>query len=275
MSTSDFSANLRLLCGYEKSITILCQKAGINRQQFYRYLNDLARPGFRTLTRLCDHFGLEELEIFLDHQQFRRMIALRKPLSHAIDPLADFILAAQRINPRSTRDLQEYLGYYFSYFSPAEFPNTIMRALVYIFAENGFVYSKNVEGYRSVKNRKTRSLKYTGILFHSGDKIFVHERERNVGKMIWTTVFQPAEIDQFSTLAGLTLGTTSGSGREVACYRIVWEYLGRKVDLRSALGACGLHARDDPRIGDSIRNAVVNDIRPGENGFLSRHWTGS
>jgi hypothetical protein len=48
------------------------------------------------------------------------------------------------------------------------------------------------------------------------------------------------------------------------------EYLGAQVDVRKALGLCGLYHLDDKAIDDSIREAVKNDMQPGEWHFRAR-----
>tara|TARA_R110002020_G_scaffold77450_11_gene195503 strand:- start:1537 stop:1731 length:195 start_codon:yes stop_codon:yes gene_type:complete len=48
-----------LLCSYAHSITEVCEKLSINRQQFHRYLNGQSRPSHRNLRNICDFFGVD------------------------------------------------------------------------------------------------------------------------------------------------------------------------------------------------------------------------
>ncbi len=55
-SAQDFSQNLRLLCGYYKSVAMVCRSLDINRQQFNKYLGAQATPSLFTLRKICAFF---------------------------------------------------------------------------------------------------------------------------------------------------------------------------------------------------------------------------
>lgn len=272
MEPGNLQKNLRLLTSYAGSIADICRRLEVNRQQFHRYLNGSARPSVRRMQRICDFFGVEESEILMDHAQFREIIAIRRRSGAPVDPLGSFIAGLHRINPRSTRQLEVYLGFYYTYFRPVEFPDLVLRSLISVFARAGFVYCKTIENYSAIKRRSRRILKYTGILYHTGERIIVHEREAHVGQMMWTTVLLPSRPDQASVMSGLTLGISSGIGRDVACYRVIWEALGDQVDLRAALAGAGLYDLNSPVIPQDIRAAISNDATDGEGAFVARPW---
>ncbi|WP_315983591.1 helix-turn-helix transcriptional regulator [Aliamphritea spongicola] len=50
----NFSTNLQFLCGFYSSISEVCRRLEINRQQFNRYLNGKAFPSFKNLKKICD-----------------------------------------------------------------------------------------------------------------------------------------------------------------------------------------------------------------------------
>lgn len=227
------------------------------------------------MQRICDFFGVDESEILLEHVRFRELIAIRKDRGTNQDPLGRFVLALNQINPRSTQQLSPYLGYYYSYLKPVDFPGMILRSLVSVFSRDGFVYVKTIENYTAAKRRVRKILKHSGIMYHTGNRVIVHEREVNVGQMMWTTILIPSRLDQSSVMAGLTLGVSSGSKREVACYRVVWEALGDRIDIRSALAGAGLYADKSARIPRDILAAIANDLAPGEDAFLARDWVNS
>ncbi|WP_323776214.1 helix-turn-helix transcriptional regulator [Leisingera sp.] len=273
MAVKNFSKNLRLLCSYSRSISDLCERLSINRQQFHRYLNGQSRPSHRNMLKICDHFGVEEHEILMDAQDFRQLIAVRRPLEHEADPFGEYIAKLYRINPDSLSEMLPFIGYYHCYYRPIEFQGKIQRSLMKVYRDRGYIYIKNVENYSSVKHRSRRTLKYTGIAFHTGERIFVHEREMNAGQMIWTTILYPAQRDQTSVLTGLSLGISSAATRDIACYHVVWEPLGQTIDLRQALKASGLFNEDDPAISDEIREATLNVSRADNHGFVGRPWS--
>lgn len=272
MTDSNFARNLGLLASYVGSVAEVSRRLEINRQQFHRYLAGTARPTVRRMLRICDFFGVEEAEILMDHAQFREIIAIRRQGMQPVDPLGSFIVNLHSINPRANRQIEKHLGFYHTYFRPVEFPHLILRSLVSVFSRGGFTYCKTIENYSAIKRRSRRILKYTGILYHTGERIIVHEREANVGQMMWTTILLPSRPDQVAVMSGLTLGISSGIGRDVACYRVIWEFLGNRIDVRAALKGIGLYDLESSVIPRDIRAAIGNDIGPEESALVARPW---
>lgn len=268
MATQDLSDNLRLLCSYSRSVTDVCRRIGINRQQFNKYLAGRSEPSLQNLRRIADHFGLDDSELLLDHASFRRIIAIKRPLTEQLTHLSDRAREILLLTQQSVEQLHTHTGYYHNYFCPAEFPGKILRGLVHVFEDGGMVFSRNIERYPHDPHRSTR--KYNGLFMHSGERVVMFEREATVGKMLWLTVLYPYDRDQPSLLPGLTVGVTSSSARDIACYRVILHRLGREVDLRWALGQCGLYDVDDERIDPTIRSRIPNEMRPEEAAFAMR-----
>lgn len=275
MDQTNFQRNLRLLTNYSESITQVCRRLQINRQQFHRYLSGEARPTPRRMQRICDFFGVEESEILMDHAQFREIVAIRRHSGAPLDPLGEFVMNLHRVNPHSSRQMEAHLGFYYSYLRPVEFPQMVLCSLVSVFARAGFTYVKTIENYSAAKWRSRRILKHGGIAYHTGERIIVHEREAHVGQMMWTTILLPSRPDQASVMSGLTLGVSSGAAREVACYRVIWQALGEGIDVRAALAGAGLYDLTSPVIPRDIQAAIANDVTPGEGAFVARGWVNS
>ena len=70
----DFAANLRLLCDQRGSISQICRKMKINRQQFNKYLSGKHAPSTANSRMIADHFRLSPDVLFSPHAEFRAMI---------------------------------------------------------------------------------------------------------------------------------------------------------------------------------------------------------
>lgn len=272
LSSSPLPANLRLLCGYVPSITAAAREIGIDRALLHRYLAGACEPTLRNLRRICDYFGVEEYEILMDPGTFRDLVALRRPSPRVADPLGDHVRRLSDINPQAAKDIEPYLGYYFSHFRPEEFPGSIMRSLVRFRAAGVHVHTMTIENYAGFRRRRRRILRYRGVAFHSGERIFLYEREAAVGKMMWQCVLQPSEDDQSAVMTGLTMGVSSGMRRNICCYRTVFEYLGPQVRGREVLMAIGLFDERSDEIAPDIRDFTRNDIAEGETTLIARPW---
>ena len=74
---SCLAANLKLACGYHRSVSDVCRKIGINRSQFMKYLSAESFPSRRNLRRICDFFGCDEVEMMMAPELFVDLIRLR------------------------------------------------------------------------------------------------------------------------------------------------------------------------------------------------------
>lgn len=265
MASKDLPANLRLLCGYTRSISDVTRRMGINRQQFHRYLSGESQPSLPRLRRICDYFGLEESELLLDHEDFRRLIAVRRPLVGDLTALSQRVQDILMLTPDSLDHGREFTGYYHNYFCPPEHPGRILVSLLHVYENNGFIFTRNVERYP--EDASPRVGKYNGVFVHSGERVIMFEREARVGRKVWLTVLYPHDRDQPSMLPGLALGISGNAPREIACYRVIQHYLGRNVSARKAMSECGTYDLDDPRIDPQIRDRVRNDMRDEETAF--------
>ncbi|MFB4202657.1 hypothetical protein KBTX_02640 [wastewater metagenome] len=268
MASDDFPRNLRLVCSYSRSIADTCRRLGVNRQQFHRYLSGDSRPGLQRLRLISDYFGFEESEMLLDHETFRRLVAVKRPVAGEFSAISERMRDILLLNPDSHERLREYTGYYYNYFCPAEHPGRLMRGFIQVTEDSGFVFSRNIERYPDDPRQTT--LKYNGLFVHSGQNVLMFEREASVGKMVWLTVLYARDRDQPSLMPGLTLGVTGTADRGIACYRVILQYLGRDVPLRETLRGCGLYDLDDPRIDPAIRERVRNEMQPEEPAFSFR-----
>ena len=66
----NIAANLRALCAERGSFAQCCREAGINRQQFNRYITGEAIPNRANLQKICEYFDITDTELFQAPQSF-------------------------------------------------------------------------------------------------------------------------------------------------------------------------------------------------------------
>ncbi|MEO1110135.1 MAG: helix-turn-helix transcriptional regulator [Pseudomonadota bacterium] len=265
-----FAANLRLLTGYRPSISAVCRDLGISRQQFTKYLAGQNLPSVRNLRKISDYFGVEETEILMPVSAFKKVIALNPPRSELSDPLQAFVTGSLRSEANTRTELKKFLGYYYSHFRIAEAPNQIVRSLLCIYESDGAILTKNIERYPNETDGAATTLKYDGVALYNAERLFIYERETTTGTRIWQTVVYANNLTHTTFLSGLTMGIATETIRDIACYRVVYEFLGTKVNNRMALRGCGTFDLDSLEISKFIRDRVSNDIRPNEDAFVPR-----
>ncbi len=266
----DFARNLRLLCSYYKSIAEVCRRLNINRPQFNRYLSGRYRPGGSTLRRLCEFFGVEEHEILLPSAQFERLVKVRPRAAVVADEHAPEVPHLAHLKDIGSVGLERFLGSYFETYLSMACPGKILRTLVTLERRGERVYYQRTERLIEHPREKAYHGIYRGMAHLLTDRIFLNDYETLTGLEMTQTILFPSFKNRVSRLTGLKLGVSGSGERMPCCARVVYEYLGPHIEVRRALRLCGLYDADDPRIDDATRQAIRNDMAPGEWHFRAR-----
>lgn len=265
----DFASNLRLLCGYYRSIAEVCRLLRINRSQFNKYLSASTLPSTYILRSICDFFGVEEYEIFLPHAQFAEIIQVRARKEPEQKPRR-YVEHIDKLQRRSQGRFDDYLGFYYEIYFSMSFPGHILRNLVQITQQEGEIYYQRIE--RLVPpdgGRRVFHSRYQGMGFFLSDRIFLCDYESLAGNELTQTILYPTYKNRVSRLSGLRIGVAASDRHEPACVRVIYEYLGRRVDLRKALRRCGLFDADSPQIDGLVKSKIDNRVRDETNLFLA------
>ena len=268
--SSDLAENLRLLCSHYKSIAEVCRRLSLNRSQFNRYLSGQYKPSAHHMRRLCDFFGLEEHEILMPHAQFTQLLRVRPNQRRERKP-APYGEHLERLQRLGTAAFEPYLGYYFETYQSMAYPGSILRTLVHFRAEQGGIYYQRTERIaRRDSGERVYHGKYLGMAFLLTDRIFMVDYESLTGNEITQTILYPSFKNRVARLTGLRSGVSASAERVPTSTRVVYDYLGRRLNLREAWRMCGLFREDSPDIDDSIKRAIRNNLEPGEWHFEAR-----
>ncbi len=271
MAIDDLAENLRLLCSYGRSTSDVCRRAGLNRQQFNKYLNGHARPSLSTLRRICDFFGVDDHEILLDAKDFREIIKLRPPRLGAdrshLDEAIDRLIAPTDGNEAL---FKAHEGYYHAYSYPEPSVGYYLRSLYRLYCQEGHWFVKSLDRRLDERFMLPATLKYTGIAIEGFQRIAVFEREQGVGRSLHVTFLYASEQAAPSYLPGLTMSSTPEGSHHIYCVRTVWHYLGRKPNLREALGKCGVVDLTVETLPDIVIEYTDNRMREGDTVLMPR-----
>lgn len=241
-TTENFTANLKLAASYYPSISEMCRKLEINRQQFMKYLSGVSFPSRYNMRRICDFFGFDEYEILLPHDQFRNIVRLR-PVQGADDitmppGLAELLTRAQRT--RSV--LSKTHGFYHKYYLSFSTPKHVLKSLVHVYGWNDYTLYKRLERLkRPGREGPPEVYKYAGMVTVAGDRMHLLDQEVITGAELTQTMLFMNYRNRVSVLTGLTTGVSGGDAHEPSAARVVMEYIGRSVNVRQAISDCGLY----------------------------------
>lgn len=263
--SSDFIPNLRLLCSYYPSISEVCRKAGIGRQQFTKYLSGASFPSQRNLRLLCDFFGVDSYELLMPHDQFSKIVRLKPTRTDDAPLLPPRLGRMLAVVARRETQIRRYHGYYFKYFYSLSEPGMILRSLVFIYQFQEFTLYKTIERLRPFDRPQaaTYIFKYEGILVPVGDRLHMIDHEAIMGNEISHSILYLPSRNRLSHLIGVMIGVSGTEAHQPAAVKVVLEFLGKTIDRKRALAYCGLlpprHASIDSKIAAYIDNHIDQD----------------
>lgn len=262
----DFARNLLLLCSYYESISEVCRRLAINRQQFNKYLSGQTTPSRHNMRRICDFFGVEESEVLLPHRRFAEIVSLRPRERARGTALPAYLRHIEVLREKGGSALEMYLGYYFRYFYSYGFAGYIVKSLVGFYCQDGVFYTKNLGTLRIDQDGQRHAVrfKYIGLPLLINDKIYLMEYEPVLRDIVSETILYPAYRNRVDRLLGLQCTVTGTRERRPAAGKVIFEHLGHRVDLRKALTSCGLFHRESDQIDPSIEQRIRNTIDPGQ-----------
>ena len=269
MAKDPFAANLRTLCNQVPSIAQLCRTIGVNRQQFSKYLAGAHRPSPYNLSRICSYFGIDEFEMLLPPDQFDRVVT-RYQEQRPQAPSSRLERLIEAACPQSDAMLLRYEGYYHGHFRNFGLEDSIVRSLIRFYPEDGRMYVKTIERLATNSPSRSYTMKYNGVVTIHGGRLFVMEGlDADDGKLS-LTILNASYRSRITLLTGLTMSTATERDRLPAAARIAYRYLGKTIDRRAALAACGDFPLNDETLDADIVRLVENEISSDERALFGR-----
>ena len=261
----NFSANLQHLCHFYSSASEVCRKIGINRQQFNRYLHGECLPSFSNMKKICDFFGVESEEITIDNHDFCKKISPVKA-DDSEDATAKLVRRLHPVITNHGESLQRFVGYYYRYFISHGYPGHIYRSFNHIYQEDGVTYLKHIERVRKtdVSLGGGSSIKYDGVVIMMANRIFIVETEPFLNATVSETILAPNNRPSEHYISGLQLYASACSNHYPVAARVIFEFLGKNINVREAMRKCRLVHHEEDDIPLSIREAIKNTISPSD-----------
>lgn len=257
-----FAENLRAACARHKSISEVCRDLGINRQQFNKYLSGASFPSAYNLARICGYLGRDTASMLSEEVEAAPLadgLALPAP-SLLFGPI---LRQMHDANPDAARRLERHAGYYHSYYFSPAYPGRILKAVSHIYGRDGMFFDKTLERVVHGEGRAARALvhRYTGAVIHT-DRIYVLHQTMVLHHTLSMVAFYPSYSATPRLLSGVFVSVSSGPGRQPFASRVVYEYHGRRPDLRRMVAACGLYPVGSPAISEDVARRLDNHIDP-------------
>jgi transcriptional regulator with XRE-family HTH domain len=264
MADPPWAENLRYLCGFYPSISEVCRRLEINRQQFNKYLSGQVRPSRHNRRRLADFFGVQPDDLDLPPRRFAELASAPGRAPEAAQGRAGPLRAYARLLERSRGGLDRYLGYYLRIAYACSYPGYVIVSLAAIGRQGDAYTWKTVEAIRPPRpGAPATVMKYAGTALLLGDRIYVIEHEALLGSSITQLILYPSYENPITVMTGIQTGAPTVRGRKPTAGKVLLQYLGRAPDLRATLRTCGIFEADSERLDPAIRTRVHDHLGDG------------
>lgn len=254
--TGDFPRNLRLVCSYRPSISVVASDLGIHRSQLNRYLAGGAIPRAPLMRRIADYFGVELHELMLPHESFSELVSLRgisadsttRTLRSHMDRIARFS------DPR----IRKLEGTFFEYYFSMSTPGMVLRSLIGFGMQDDLLTYRRLERIAPLGQPSKRVYRYVGAAVMTGDRVFMHDYETGTGIELTQTVLCPDYSHRWNRLHGVKLGVAANSEHLPCAVRVVLERTPPRATVRANLLRCGLFAPDSADLPPEVLPMIDN-----------------
>lgn len=262
--------NLLYLCSFYPSISEVCRRLGINRQQFNKYTSGSAFPSVFVLTRIANFFGVDTEELCLPPEELKQTFTRRIHTHDAHIESRWFADQIRQLSESSSSILDLFSGLYHRYYYSFDQAGHVVRTLFQIRKVDGAYVTKHIERISYDGGRPPlTTFKYDGMAVCASNCIFITEIETLLKSCVAHAAFPIIPRPGQPYLSGIQMSLSSSAGRPGAS-RVILERISPSVSVREALRRCGVFSPDGGDIKREILTLIDNLNSTGTGLFLPR-----
>lgn len=254
---SAFVENLRLLCERQGSISAICRKIDMNRQQFNKYLSGLHTPSQQNLRIIANHFGLNVSILFADPEEFRTLLDGNFFTTMSkLRSLPEFSHFVSNMIVSNDLDVSTLLGVYDRYQYSSIYRGFILRSAICFYRNNDFTQHYYIERFPSYDSPGTTEyvFKYHGFCFPISDRIFTIDYESIQNNELTFGVYAQVRRNAKRFMFGITSGIAATMFRQPYSTKVALHYRGPGLLGREQLKDLTVMDRNDPSIPQEARH---------------------
>lgn len=253
---SNFSSNLRYLCDQRGSVSNVCRKAQINRQQFNKYLAGKHLPSSVNTKIIANHFGLSPDILFSDHEEFCALIdgnffetfnrLRRQPqVTNFLSTLMSTSEAAE----------QSLVGIYDRYQYSSIYPRRILKASLCIYRGPDMLQHCYFERFPSHDNPEVTAytFRYHGFVMPVEGRIFTIDFESLQRNELTFGILSSVQRSSKRFMFGITSGIAATMFRQPFSTRLALHFRREGMLTRADLEATTTLDMNDPSIPREVR----------------------
>jgi transcriptional regulator with XRE-family HTH domain len=251
----NLAKNLRFLCNRAGTITAICRKIGLNRQQFNKYLSGKHFPSENNLRAIARYFGLNVSVLFSDPDEFGMLIEgnfyyvierLQKR-QHLRTFLDEVLLHTKAVKT-------EFLGVYDRYQYSSISEGSILRSTFCVYQQDDLTYHYYIERFPRSDNPSIvdHIFKYNGFTLPIAGQVICIDFETSQRNEITYSALTPIQRSSKRFLFGIASGIAASILRQPFATKVALQYQHDGLITRADLKHARLLAADDKSIPKEV-----------------------
>ncbi|MBN4095988.1 helix-turn-helix transcriptional regulator [Methylobacterium sp. OT2] len=243
--------NLRVLCEKHGAISAICERMGINRQQFNKYLSGSHLPSNSNMRLIANYFGLSPAIMLSDPDEFKTLVdgnffdamMTAKNMKKLPGFMSDMFIGTSKNDER-------YVGVYDRYQFSSIYRGSILRSAFCIYRNNQFLQHYYVERFPSydTPDKTEYIFKYHGLCFAIDTRLFTTDFEVIQRNEVTFGVYATVERSAKKMMFGIGSGIAANQFRQPYATKVALHYRGPGLIKKSHIRSATVLDRSDPSI---------------------------
>lgn len=251
----NFQENLKMLCEQVGTVSEMCRRIGINRQQFNKYLAGTHQPSKSNLRSIASFFGLSIDILYTNPNDFRSMIeGGHFHLFRNLVQSPKMLLFINELLQESDSDLSELTGVYERYHYSSIYKGRIVRSVFCIYEKNGILMHYYVERFpnQDGSGKIDYHFKYHGLSFVIANRIFCIDFETIQRNEMTFTNLAAVSRNSKKYIFGVSSGIAATMVRQPVAAKVAMNFVGKGFIKKAHIKRATVLSPDDPSIPKEV-----------------------
>jgi len=250
-----FPENLRILCEQAGTISEMCRRIGINRQQFNKYLAGTHAPSKNNLRAIASFFGLSADVLFSNPNDFRSMMeGGHFHLFRSVVQSPKMLMFINEMLQTGESRLGEMTGVYERYHYSSIYKGQIVRSIFCLYERDGMLMHYYVERFPNMdgSGKVDYLFKYHGISFLIASRLFSIDFETIQKNEMTFSNLAAVSRNSKKYIFGVTSGIAATMMRQPVAAKVAMSFVGKGLIRKANLRRATVLSPSDPSIPKEV-----------------------
>ncbi|GAB1619902.1 helix-turn-helix transcriptional regulator [Pseudomonas sp. NGC7] len=251
----NFQENLKMLCEQVGTVSEMCRRVGINRQQFNKYLAGTHQPSKTNLKAIAGFFGLSIDVLYSNPNDFRSMIeGGHFHLFRNLIQSPKMLMFINELLQEDDSDLGEICGVYERYHYSSIYKGKIVRSIFCIYERNGILMHCYIERFpnQDGSGKIDYHFKYHGLSFIISNRIFCIDFETIQRNEITFTNLAAVSRNAKKYIFGVSSGIAATMVRQPVAAKVAMNYVSKGFIKKEHIRRATVLSPDDASIPKEV-----------------------